>query len=514
MSHNPMTPEQAQTLRNSYMHNVLSRIIGIIEMCDGYKLDHRRQFPKGTTLVYSNFTPRQSRTDADFVIFFGLQYFIQEYLINRFRDTFFSRPKHEVLAEYQEMLDNYLGPNQIGTDHIAALHDLGYLPLIIKALDEGTKVPLQVPVFTIENTHPDFFWLTNFIETMISAVLWGPCTSATTAFQYRKRFNEYAIKTGAPLDFCGWQGHDFSFRGMFGTEAAMSSGAGHLTAFTGTDTVPAISFLERYYGADRTKELIGGSVAASEHAVVCAGGMESEVNTLRRLITEVYPTGIFSFVSDTWDLFGLITKTLPILKDEIMARDGKLVIRPDSGKPEDIICGDANAPEGSPERKGVIQLLWEIFGGTVNDKGYKVLDPHIGAIYGDAITLARQDVILDRLEKMGFASCNILMGLGSYGYTYVTRDTYGFAMKATYVVVNGEGREIFKQPKTDSKKNSARGLLKVVRENGTYRLIDRVTRAEEQASDNALKVVFHDGTLVNPTTLAKVRENVAAELAK
>lgn len=512
MSHNPMTPQQAMRLKGNTMQSNLE--ISVIEMCDGYKLDHRRQFPEGTTLVYSNFTPRQSRTDADFVIFFGLQYFIKEYLIRRFNDTFFSQPKHEVISDYQEMLNAYLGPNDIGTEHIAALHDLGYLPLRIKALPEGTKVGLQIPCFTIENTHPDFFWLTNFIETMISAVTWGPCTSATTAFMYRKRFNAYAVKTGVPLDFCGWQGHDFSFRGMWGTEAACASGAGHLLSFTGTDTVPAISFLEKYYSCDRTKELIGGSVPASEHAVMCAGGKETEEETYRRLITKVYPTGIVSIVSDTWDFFGVVTKTLPALKNAIMSRNGKLVIRPDSGVPEDILCGDEAAPEGTNERKGLIQLLWEIFGGTVNEKGYKVLDPHIGAIYGDAITLQRQEVILSRLEKMGFASCNVVLGIGSFSFQYCSRDTYGFAMKATYCEVNGESREIFKQPKTDSKKNSARGLLYVESTPNGYKLHDRVTREKESSPSNALKTVFEDGALLQNMTLAKIRENVAAELAK
>jgi nicotinamide phosphoribosyltransferase len=390
-------------------------LLPAIVLKDGYKADHRRQWPDGTTRVNSNFTPRQSRTDNDFVIFFGLQYFIKEYLINVFNKTFFSVPREAAVRQYARRINNYLGPNQVGTAHIAALHDLGYLPLRIKALPEGTKVPLQVPPFTIENTfedNPEFSWLTNYVETLVSCTVWGPCTSATTAFQYRKTFDEYAKMTGSPLEFCQWQGHDFSFRGMFGLEAAVLSGSAHLLSFTGTDTIPAIDFLEQYYNADSDKELIGGSVAASEHAVMCAGGKATEAETYDRLISKVYPTGIVSIVSDTWDFWAVVTETLPALKDKIMARDGKLVIRPDSGEPVLIICGDPEAPAGSPARKGLIQCLWEIFGGTVNEKGFKVLDSHIGAIYGDSITVQRQLAILSSLKAQGFASCNVVLGIG------------------------------------------------------------------------------------------------------
>ena len=276
------------------------------------------------------------------------------------------------------------------------------------------------------------------LETLLSAIIWKPSTSATTAFQYLKTFTRYAQDTvGDDAGFIPWQGHDFSFRGMSGVEDAVMSGAGHLLSFAGTDTIPAIDFLEKYYNANCEKELIGGSVPATEHSVMCMGTQGDEINTFDRLITTIYPTGIVSIVSDTWDFWQVITEFLPVLKDKIMSRNGKVVIRPDSGDPVKIIIGDKDAIAGSPEYKGAIECMWETFGGTITEKGYKLLDGHIGLIYGDSITTERQLEILEGLKQKGFASYNVVLGIGSYTYEYVTRDTFGFAMKATYGEVNG-----------------------------------------------------------------------------
>lgn len=484
-----------------------------LHLTDGYKVDHRRQYPRGTELVYSNWTPRKSRVPGvEKVVFFGLQYFIKKYLIEEFNQSFFNRPKAEVVAEYQRRIESYLGPGAIGYEHVEALHDLGYLPLELKAVPEGTRVPMRMPMFTIRNTRPDQFWLTNFLETLLSCILWLPCTSATTAAEYRRILDEFAEKTGGDPAFVPWQGHDFSFRGMAGLEAALLSGAGHLLSFTGTDTIPAIDFLETYYGADATRELVGGSVAATEHSVMCMGTQVDELGTFRRLITEVYPAGIVSIVSDTWDFWQVITDYLPRLKPLILAREGKVVIRPDSGDPVHILCGDPDAPAGSPEFKGAVECLWETFGGSLTATGHQALDPHIGLIYGDSITLDRCRAILERLEAKGFASTNVVMGIGSYTYQYVTRDTFGFAVKATYGEVNGEGREIFKDPKTDDgTKKSARGLLYL---SGTdyeaTALEDRVSW--EREATGLLQPVFRDGKLLKEWTLSEIRARVAGEL--
>lgn len=480
-------------------------MIPAINYKDFYKADHRSQYPKNTTKVYANLTARISRMlGVERVVVFGVQYFATEFLVNRFEQSFFNQPKEAAVAAYKRRMDTSLGLGAINVDHIAALHDLGYLPIRLKALPEGTLAPLKVPVLTITNTLPDFAWVTNFLETLLSDCLWHPITVATIAFEYRKVLEAYAAKTSDMADFVKWQGHDFSMRGQTHPDAAAAAGGAHLLSFTGTDTIPAIDWLEAYYGANADTELIGGSVPATEHAVMCLGGKETEFDTYKRLITEVYPNGIVSIVSDTWNFWEVLETTVRGLKDVIMARDGKVVIRPDSGDPETIICGDKTAAPGTPEYKGAIEILWEIFGGRTNSKGYRQLDSHIGLIYGDSITLERCKSICARLESMGFASTNMVFGIGSYTYQYVTRDTFGFAMKATYGEVDGQPKEIFKDPLTDGGvKKSAKGLLRV---NDDLTLSECVTLSEEQ--EGLLQVVFENGLRTNQTTLAEIRAKI------
>ncbi len=490
-------------------------------LTDGYKTSHNKQYPKGTTLVYSNFTPRSNKyapKGCNEVVVFGTQMVMMQ-LHEMFQKDFFNKPKDEVCGEMREELTMYLG-TPYDVSHFEALHDLGHLPIAVKALPEGTKAPIKVPVLTIYNTHPDFYWVTNYLETILSNLLWKPMTSATIAHQYRKVLTKWMEKTDKERDwFIDWQGHDFSMRGMDSVEAVISSGLGHLTSFTGTDSLPTIYGARKYYGAEG---FFCGSVPATEHSVMCAGGKEDEVETFRRLL-ETYPTGILSVVSDTWDLWKVCTEHVVTLKEEILARDGKLVIRPDSGDPVDILCGSVNPAyrtgiagknrtNWSPEEKGVIELLWDAFGGTVNDQGYKVLDPHIGAIYGDSITIDRADEICRLLEAKGFASTNVVLGIGSFTYQYNTRDTFGFAMKATYVEVNGEGREIFKDPITDDgTKKSATGLLCVTKhnENG-YMLVDRVSWEAE--GNGELQLIYKDGEFHNTTDLTTIRQRVQSNI--
>ncbi len=474
-------------------------------LTDGYKLGHKEQYPDGTTLVYSNWTPRKSRIDGiDNVVFFGLQYFIKEYLIKRFNEDFFDKPKREVISEYKRYVDHYLGIDY-DISHIEALHDLGYLPVQIKALPEGTKVPIRVPMFTLVNTKAEFFWLTNYLETLLSNIIWQPCTSATIANQYQKILNRYAMETDRQnVEFVNWQGHDFSMRGMSGIESSLLSGMGHALSFSGSDTLPVAKAFELYYDADVSKELVIGSVNATEHSVMCAGSKDDEIGTFRRLL-KTYPSGILSVVSDTWDLWKVLTEYLPTLKNEILTRDGKLVIRPDSGDPVDIICGCKH--QNPIVAKGVIELLWDEFGGTVNEQGFKVLNPKIGAIYGDSITIDRATQICERLKEKGFASTNVVLGIGSFTYQYNTRDTFGFAMKATYVEVNGVGREIFKNPITDDgTKKSAKGLIHLCLENGVILYKDQVSSEEE--SQGLLRTVFKDGNLLIEDSLSEIRRRV------
>lgn len=491
-------------------------------LTDGYKLDHRRQYPEGTEYVYSNWTPRSSRyfpgADEGCVVF-GIQYLIKKYLIKEWNDNFFNKPKKEVVSRFARRVNGLLGPNSVGVSHIEELHDLGYLPIRIKALPEGSICPIRVPCLTFINTDPRFFWLTNYFETLISCSLWMPMTSATSARLYKKELVRHAKKTGFADADLGFSCHDFSMRGMAGVEAAIISGMAHLTAFNGSETIPALEALEEYYHANCEEELLAATIPATEHSVMCAGGCDDEFGTFKRLITEVYPEGFVSIVSDTWDYWKVITEYLPALKETIMNRNGRVVIRPDSGDPVRIICGYSkdeldemttqeivNIPEH--ELKGTYQMLWDIFGGTINDEGYKVLDPHIGLIYGDSITLDRQREIYSRLERWGFAATNLVLGVGSYTYQFKSRDSLGFAMKATWCQINGEAHEIFKNPKTDSgMKKSLKGLICVDRDaKGNYRAIDQVSKELEQ--QGCLQTVFEDGKLIKDWTLAEVRVNL------
>lgn len=512
-------------------------------LIDGYKVGHIHQYPENTEVILSNLTARSTRRpNTDKVVFAGLQYFLKEYLIKQWNENFFHKPIEEVVRKFNRRINNYIVPNDVGDQHIRDLHELGYLPIVIMALPEGTEHPVKVPSLLIWDTDGRFGWFTNYLETILSTSIWGPCTSATTAHQYKKLLIKYANETVGDTSFVQWQGHDFSFRGMFGLEAACMSGASHLFSFTGTDTVPAIDFLEQYYNADCEKELVGGSVAATEHSVMCAGGSDNEIGTFRRLIHEVYPTGIVSIVSDTWDYYNTITNIARELKDEIMKRDGKVVFRPDTGDPVEVVVGkstknlieengrfykkgkyishtDAFGKEvwgeyekgeelSAAEVKGSIECLWDIFGGKVNDKGYKELDAHVGLIYGDSITLERAEQICEGLKNKGFASTNIVFGIGSYTYQHVTRDTDGYAVKATYAKIAGKEIEIFKSPKGAEFKKSAKGLTAVFKDaNGEFYLKDQATW-DEVLNCEFVKV-FENGNLIKDYTLQEVRNNLA-----
>lgn len=479
---------------------------------DFYKTGHIRQYPEGTEYVYSNFTCRSDRNfkgSALFdhkVVFFGLQGIIRWMLIDLWNKQFFWRPKKEVLEEYQRMMDRCLGPGAVDTKHFADLHDLGYLPIKIKALPEGARVDIRVPLLTIVNTDPRFFWLTNYLETQLSAELWKPITSATTAYEYRRLFEAYAKQAESDRGIIPFQGHDFSMRGMSGIHDATQSGAAHLTSFVGTDTISAVQYLQDHYAAC-LEPIVGCSVPATEHSVMCMGGQIDEFETFRRLICDVYPKGIVSIVSDTWDFWKVITEFLPRLKKEILARDGRVVIRPDSGDPVKIIVGDPEEAVDTPQFKGAIQCMWEVFGGTYTPMGRKVLDSHIGLIYGDSISLERADQILRGLQAQRFAPSNVVLGIGSYTYQYVTRDTLGTAIKATWGQVEDYPRELCKDPKTDDgTKRSAKGLLRVEFENGHYVVYDQQHPKQEQ--QGALVTVFHDGLLGRQYTLGEIRERL------
>lgn len=471
---------------------------------DFYKTGHVYQYPERTQGVYSNMTARSSRLAKmlpdydDKVVVAGLQGFIKWFLIDAWNESFFNRPKGEVVRKYKRRMDGALGEGAVSTEHISELHDLGYLPICIKALPEGSRVNTRVPFLTVRNTHQDFAWVTNYLETAMSSEIWKSVNVATVAYEFRRLLDRYADETSSIPEFVDFQAHDFSFRGVGGVYDSAAHGIGHLFSFKGTDNIPAIDFLEDYY--DVGSEYVGGGVPATEHSVMCAGGKDTELETYRRLITEVYPRGIVSIVSDTWDYWNVLTGIAPALKEEILNRQpdaqglAKVVYRPDSGNPKKILCGDPEAPEGTPAHKGSLELLWDTFGGTYNSKGYRELNPRVGLIYGDSITLDRAADILETMKSQGWASTNVVFGVGSYTYQYHTRDTFGIAFKTTHVIVNGEGRDVMKDPVTDAgTKKSAKGLLRVEKVGGDYVLYEGQTFEQEEQGE--LKTIFKDGKL-------------------
>jgi nicotinamide phosphoribosyltransferase len=512
---------------------------------DSYKQSHKDMYPEGFDYLESNYTNRGSRVEGvAHVVHFGLQAWLKDFTESW--EKFFAAPKADVIAEYKEHVDTFVSPG-FSLKEAEDLHDLGYLPLRFDAVPEGTLVPLKVPSVLIKSTNRKFAWLVNFIESDLSAGIWHPSTVATIAWDLRRIFNKAAEDTGGAPEATDWQLHDFSYRGQVNREAAAASGAAHLLSSLGSDAIPAVPWVKYYYPGDNG--LIAASVPATEHSVMCVGGEEDEIETFRRLL-KLYPEGILSIVSDTWDFFRVLTVILPQLKDEIMARNGKLVIRPDSGDPADIVTGTVKfqlnpksakayalsveqakkaqefgvdlghgipasyKPVTTPEEKGAIEVLWDLFGGTVNEKGFKELDSHIGLIYGDGMFPDRIRDINARLAAKGFASTNWVAGVGSYAYQYVTRDTFASAVKATYAEVNGVGRNIQKNPKTDDgTKKSATGRLAVGTSQNTGDLY-RIEKAEDwQIENSRLLPIWEDGKFIREYSFAQVRKNLATNTA-
>lgn len=532
---------------------------------DSYKVSHKGFMEPEITKVYSNLTARSTKHFNMYIeetVFFGLQAFIKEFLIKDWNKNFFLRPKAEVIAETKRMFDAYLGKDSVDMSHFEQLHDLGYLPIEIKALDEGTLVPIKVPYLTITNTHPDFAWLTNYLETLMSAELWKPITTATSTYYNRLMVNAYALATTGSLKGTEFQVHDFCLRGMSGSHDGAINGMAFLLSSNGTDNIPAIAYTEKYYNANIEKEFVGTSVPASEHSIACAAtAIGGELEAYRKWITQDYPTGIVSLVSDTYDYFKVLTEYLPQLKEDILNRPAnelglsKVVIRPDSGNPVNIVCGYncfdldnsivfrgedkyrvAEWAKKSPneieaikycgqywsvenpdlqlseaEVKGSVEILWDIFGGETNQMGYRELDSHIGLIYGDGIDRKTALDILKRLEEKRFATTNIVFGFGSYSVQYVTRDSLGMAVKATAIEHSECGIiPLFKDPKTDDgMKKSAKGLLKVVKVDGKLTLLDNVSAEEEKEGE--LKTVFKNGVLVEEHSFSEIRNRLWGE---
>lgn len=558
-------------------------------VADGYKMGHGPLYPKGTNFAYGNGTPRAdrlflgSKSQSMFwdhkVVWFGIQAVMRE-IHGIWETSFFSQPKAKVMRRYKRRMDTYLGEGMVDIEAMGRLHDLGYLPVTVLSVPEGSRLNMNVPGYVIYNDIAEFYWVVNYLETFMSSLIWAMITNSTIAYEYRRVLEHFAHLTGSPIEGIDFQGHDFALRGISNPQAAAFSNAGHLLFFKGTDTLPAIDFVEDMYFADAEKEFIAASVVATEHAVAtsnilyrlatmvkAAGKTEAdyskeELDVLKltaerefiiEAITEKVPRGIISLVSDSFDFWGVLTEVFPSIKEEILSRKpdanglAKVVVRPDSGDPVEVICGReiltygewtfrGNKASGelversgvihkvtlerdgyeftpyvlTPTERGAVELLWGTFGGTVNDKGYKVLHERIGLIYGDSITVERTQEIMRRLKKKGFASSNWVLGIGSYTYQHNTRDTFGFAVKATAVQVDDFFVELFKAPKTEGETNkkSAKGFLKVVKDaEGNFVLEQNQTFGIEDIDtcSGELKPIYKSGKFVNEVTFEQVR---------
>ncbi|XAI97303.1 PncB nicotinic acid phosphoribosyltransferase [Leptolyngbya phage Lbo-JY46] len=531
---------------------------------DGYKTSHKKMLAPGTTRLYGTWIPRsvkRAQKGITKIVSFGQQ-LVWKWLHDEFEENFFFRDERDYInnqflkeipkvhKEQIDLLKNkalqfvkdmslYLGMEYDGK-HFEELWDLGYLPIKVKSLPEGIETNPNIPHMTFVNTVDGFAWLTLYLETVVSALAWKPSTAATIAKLYRRQAEEWVAKTDpANMWLVDFMCHDFSARGLDPMSQYLI-GLGHATSFKGSDTLPVIPASRYFYGV-KDDEMSIFSVNASEHSVSTTKIFTVGEQQMIADWLQIFPKGILSIVADTFDLWKLITEYLPANKKAIMDRDGKLVIRPDSGDPVDIICGTENwvgssenfddASRGTfatPEEKGVIELLWDIFGGTINEQGYKVLDPHIGAIYGDSITPERQLQIYERLAAKGFAATNIVLGVGSFTYQYNTRDTLGFAAKGAWFEVEEfdgsyklsnppqpnkikKSYNIYKDPVTDDgTKKSLKGLLCVYEEPEHFNRISVKTECTpEEENQGLLQVIYENGEFYNQTTLSEIRDRLS-----
>lgn len=679
--------EKQKLIVDSLIHDV-PHVNPFLYGTDSYKVSHVRFETSGVKEIYSNFTPRFAKYlqqllgdafDGRYVVF-GIQWLLLRLHVMA-KTGFFDVPKEEAIGKMRRVLGAYIG--QENFVHFEALHDLGYLPVVIKTLDEGTTPKVGIPFLTIRNTLPEFEWLPNYLETLISTELWKQLTVATVARAFKQISQEYALKTTGSIAGIEWQNHDFHVRGASGFESAAIVGAAFLNSSCGTDNMASLWASEKFYFSTNDEGLLAGSVSAGEHSVTTSGILteqeralaeeiaeekeitlqeaqqelildkvkaigidltEAERRYAKSVLTEKFPSGIVAYVADSFSFWDFVAKVVLSLKSEILARDGKFVVRGDSGNPVDVITGvkgvnisdavarkflveaevgktftvqdtvyltlakpeipedkyiplfelvrndfvrvyDKNAeiesieeqrglvsleieavqktindhyaevnsqletaedkesvkpdtaliaeldkqvaeletklealvyvePEHvvvAAEEKGTIEVLWEIFGGTVTEQGYKLLDSHIGMIYGDGITVQRSQEIFARLEAKGFASLNIVYGVGSYSLNMVSRDHLGMAIKATNTIVDIHGvdvdKPIYKDPKTDTSKKSARGLIRVFKdETGEIVFEDMQTREQEETG--LLTVAYKDGQFEKITTIFEIRDRM------
>lgn len=452
---------------------------------DSYKFQHWNMVPEGTEKVYSYF---ESRVGAAYpkTVFFGLQYLLKEYFVGKI----VTRSKIDL---GQKRVDAHLAPgafNINGWNHI--LNNCGgKLPVTIKAVPEGMPVPTSNVLMTVENNGFENDWVTNYLETMLTHV-WSPSTVATASYFAKQMMMEFLEKTSDdPAAAIAFMLHDFGFRGTSSFESAASAGAGHLINFMGTDTFPAVELIMDYYGV---AEMPAFSVPATEHSIMTSLGRGGEMGVVGDLLDK-YPEGILSLVIDSYDYRNFIKETVRLYKDKILARDGKLVFRPDSGMPSEVTME-------------CMELLEEGFGTKINSKGYKTLDPKVGVLWGDGIDVQGVRSVLYTLATRGFAASNMVFGMGGGLLQKVNRDTQRFAFKSSYQERNGKGYDVYKQPLDVSKASKRGKLMLILTEDGGVKTVRQDSDVAREGED-LLETVFKDGELIRDMTFDEIRANAA-----
>jgi nicotinamide phosphoribosyltransferase len=458
------------------MHDWLDNIC---LLTDSYKVSHYKQYPPHTRRVYSYFESRSGSTYSN-TVFFGLQYFLQRYLAG----PVVTAAKIDAAEELYRAHFGHDVFHRAGWEHILHEHG-GRLPVVIHAVPEGTVVPESNVLMTIENTDDRAWWLTNWLETLLVQV-WYASTVATQSRAMKRIILDYLKTTGDP-GLLPFKLHDFGFRGVTCPEQAALGGAAHLVNFLGTDTIAGLLLAQKYYACP----MAGFSIPAAEHSTLTSWGEEREVDAMRNMLVQ-YPTGLVAVVSDSFDIYRACRDYWGgVLKDEVLARDGTLVIRPDSGDPPAVVCE-------------VLEILWQQFGGHTNDKGYRVLHPKVRVIQGDGIDYAMLEKILATMKAMKFSADNIAFGSGGGLLQKVNRDTQRFAFKCSSVTVGDEQRDVFKRPITDPGKDSKRGRLKLVRRG------DKLTTVQqEEPGEDLLVKVFENGAILQRHSLADIRARAA-----
>ncbi|XP_028855317.1 nicotinamide phosphoribosyltransferase 2 [Denticeps clupeoides] len=452
---------------------------------DSYKITHYKQYPPNVNRVYSYFECRR-RKDAQFneVVFFGLQYLLKKYLTG----PVITEEKIQEAKVFYQLHFKQAVFDEEGWRQVLEKHD-GRLPIRIKAVPEGKIIPRGNVLFTVENTDPDFFWLTNYIETML-VQMWYPITVATISREFKKILAKHLKATSGSLEGLDFKLHDFGYRGVSSQESAALGGAAHLVNFCSTDTVAGLLMAQRYYSCP----MAGFSIPAAEHSTIISWGRSREKEAFERLLDQ-FPSGPVSVVSDSYDIFKACKYIWgDKLKERVMERseDSALVIRPDSGDPAETLIE-------------VIKILEECFGSSLNSVGYKVLPSYLRIIQGDGIDLKSIEEILQKLSDEGWSAENVFFGCGSALLQKLNRDTLHCAFKCSYVESNGKGMDVYKQPVTDPSKGSKRGRLSLRRNSDGF--IETVERGVGKPEEDLLVTVFENGTILQEYSLDDIRKN-------